>query len=213
MMFAKGATPWFFIPLVPVAILSMLAYLARAGPVLAVALILLFLGFFMFLEVLMFVFFRDPERPIGKGIVSAADGVVKRVVDNKGTGRIAVQVFMNVHNVHVNRAPFRGEIGRVRHRPGAHIPAYDKDSDKNERTVINIGTSIGEIKVTLIAGTIARRTVAWVRPGDNVKKGDRIGMIKFSSRVDVEMDASKVRVVVEPGEKVLAGITKLAEVR
>jgi len=212
-MFAKGATPWFFIPIVPVVLLSLVAYLMRAGPVLAVALVYLFLGFFVFVEVLMFVFFRDPERPIGKGIISAADGVVTRVVENKGTGRISVQVFMNMHNVHVNRAPFRGEIERVRHRPGAHIPAYDKDSDKNERTVIDMGTTIGEMKVTLIAGTIARRTVAWVKPGDKMKKGERIGMIKFSSRVDVEMDASKVRVVVGPGDKVLAGITTIAEVR
>lgn len=157
-------------------------------------------------------FFRDPERspPEDSGVVSPADGHVSviRVED----GRIRVGVFMNVTDVHVNRAPVSGTVRDVTHRPGAHKPAFSKDSDKNERVDITLAAADGEYEVSQIAGAFARRIHPYVAAVDELERGDRIGHIDFGSRADVLLPEgfSSEDVVVERGETVRAGETVLA---
>ena len=92
---------------------------------------------------------------------------------------------MNIYNVHVNRMPYDGEILDIKHISGSYIPAFKKESEKNERVVIVIKTDIGKIKIILIAGTLARRIVPYIKKGDKIKKGDRISIIRLGSRVDI----------------------------
>ncbi len=187
------------------------------------ALILLFFTFFypvlrleslvlivsVSLTIFFLAFFRDPERSIPvKGIVSPADGVVS-LIDRKD-GNIRVAVFMNVHNVHVNRAPLSGRILSVRHVDGGYLPAYSKDSERNERMYIEMETDIGKVTVVQIAGVLVRRIVIYVNEGDAVDKGQRIGMIRFGSRVDTIMPEGRVKVIVREGDRVKAGETVIA---
>lgn len=151
-------------------------------------------------------FHRDPERTTPtEGVVAPADGTVS--VLRTEDGRVRVGVFMGVTNVHVNRAPVDGTIEAATHEPGAHRPAFSKDSDRNER----VRLELGDTEVTLIAGAFARRIHPYVAAGDTVARGERIGHISFGSRVDVllppgvEMDD----VLVTEGEGVRAGETVL----
>ncbi|MCK4718441.1 MAG: phosphatidylserine decarboxylase [Thermoplasmata archaeon] len=155
------------------------------------------------------IFFRDPERAVGEGIVSPADGKVCRV--SSGPGGTIISIFMNIHNVHVNRAPMDGVITHTRHSPGGHVPAFTKDSERNERYRTVIRGSIGDVEVIQIAGTLARRIVPFVSEGEEVKKGQRIGMIRFGSRVDIILPPEVVSAVKE-GSRVLAGTSSIAHV-
>ena len=160
------------------------------------------------LSLFFLVFFRDPERDIsGKGIVSPADGVVSIVDEIDGNKRVAV--FMNVHNVHVNRAPFQGKVLSIRHIDGGYLLAYRKDSDRNERVYTELETDIGRFTIVQIAGALVRRIVTYANEGDIVDKGQRIGMIRFGSRVDTIMPGS-VKVIVREGDGVKAGETVIA---
>lgn len=163
-------------------------------------------------------FFRDPERvtPKGPGMaISPADGKICKVgtaVDPiTGQTRKVVCVFMNVFNVHVNRAPVAGEVEVIKYFPGKFLNAsLDKASEDNERLAMSIrGSEGGEWTVVQIAGLIARRIVCWAEEGDDLARGQRFGLIKFGSRVDLYMpDAYEVSV--HEGEKVFAGQTVLA---
>ncbi len=160
-------------------------------------------------SVFFLLFFRDPERVAPtEGIVSPADGVVKHIKNDGGAVRIAV--FMNVHNVHVNRAPMDGRITDIRHVFGGYLPAFKKESERNERTYITMDTEIGRIEIVQIAGAMVRRIVTYVREGDEVRKGQRIGMIRFGSRVDLILPGKKVKVMVKLGDKVKAGESVIA---
>lgn len=157
-------------------------------------------------------FFRDPPRRIGDGIVSPADGKV--VLATQRGRRCRVNIFMNVHNVHVNRAPEAGRVSSVTHIPGGFVPAFRKDSDRNERVVLALETRYGRMKVTQIAGTVARRIVPYLGPGDQVGRGDRIGMIRFGSRVDLEFDLPPgYGLIVSEGDRVRAGSSVIASGR
>jgi len=152
-------------------------------------------------------FHRDPERDIpDTGVVAPADGRVSvlRVED----GRVRVGVFMNVTDVHVNRAPSGGVVASVDHRAGAHRPAFSKESERNER--VRIRTDSYELD--LIAGAFARRIHPYVEPGDVVARGERVGHVSFGSRADVLLPPEYERgdVAVEVGERVVAGETVLA---
>ncbi len=163
----------------------------------------------LMLSVFFLFFFRDPEREIPpEGVVSPADGVVKEIRDGGRTVRVAV--FMNIHNVHVNRAPISGRITDIRHVFGSYVPAFRKESERNERTYITLETPIGRVEIVQIAGAVVRRIVTYVREGDAVKKGQRIGMIRFGSRVDVIMPSGRVKVICEMGDKVKAGESVIA---
>ncbi|MUW15597.1 phosphatidylserine decarboxylase [Halorubrum sp. CBA1125] len=155
-------------------------------------------------------FHRDPDRapPDAEGIaVAPADGTVS-VVREEGT-RLRVGVFMNVTDVHVNRAPLPGTVREVRHRPGANRPAFDKESDRNEQVAIDFG----EYELLVIAGWFARRIHPAVEPGDAVDRGERVGHVSFGSRADVVLppDVDRDDLLVAEGDAVRAGETILAE--
>ena len=151
-------------------------------------------------------FFRDPERrPSGPGVVSPADGHVS-VVREEGD-QLRVGVFMNVTDVHVNRAPFEGRVERVTHRPGKHLPAFSKESERNERVDIDVETDRGPAELSLIAGAFARRIHPYVEAGDDLDRAQRIGHIDFGSRADVLLPPAYDRgdLLVEEGDSVRAG--------
>ncbi|MFD1642429.1 protein sorting system archaetidylserine decarboxylase [Halohasta litorea] len=153
-------------------------------------------------------FHRDPERtPPESGIIAPADGHIS-VIREEGD-RLRVGTFMNVTDVHINRAPTAGTVKTVDHRPGAYKPAFSKDSDRNEQVVIDCG----EYHVIQIAGWFARRIHPYVEPGDELVRGQRIGHISFGSRVDVLLPSAYSRedLLVEKGEAVTAGETRIVE--
>ena len=152
-------------------------------------------------------FFRDPDRELGDGIVAAADGVIS-AIEREEDGRIRIATFMRLQDVHVNRAPLPGVVRELRHRPGGFKPAYRKDSDSNERMEWTIETDLGELRLVQIAGLVARRIVPYSGPGDRLERGQRIGMIRFGSRVDVTLPPG-VACAVHIGERVRAGCTRL----
>jgi phosphatidylserine decarboxylase len=164
-------------------------------------------------------FFRDPPRQVRAGpraVVSPADGRIVKVeaVRDPHTGHDAllISVFMNVFNVHSNRAPVDGLIERIEYRPGAFINAdLDKASEQNEANVIVLRTRSGEqVSVVQVAGLIARRILCYARAGDELVRGQRFGFIRFGSRVDVYLPRF-VRPVVAAGDAVYAGTSVLAE--
>ena len=169
-------------------------------------------------------FFRDPERvtPVRDGIVVApADGRVSRIVNavpaqELGLGERPlprVSIFMSVFDCHVNRSPVTGKIERIVYRPGAFVNAdLDKASEDNERNSFLIATDRGRIGVVQIAGLIARRIVCFVRQGASVGIGERIGLIRFGSRVDVYLPEG-VRPLVAEGQTAIAGETVIADLR
>jgi phosphatidylserine decarboxylase len=170
----------------------------------------LFFGLFVlfFLLTLFFlVFFRDPDR-IPKGnendAVSPADGRVISIKDQK------ICIFMNIHNVHVNRAPLAGTVTHIDYKPGGFIPAFNKDSNVNERNHVVMNTENGTLELTQIAGILTRRIVSYVSEGSIVKRGERIGMIRFGSRVDVIIPPS-YEFTVLVGNNVTAGETIIAK--
>ena len=164
-------------------------------------------------------FFRDPERnPPQKDdvVVSPADGrvlFVKEVVDNKFINGKAnqVSIFMSPLNVHVNRIPITGKVDYLEYFEGRYIAAFeDKASELNERQEIGITNMNGKIFFTQVAGFVARRIVNELNEGDDVKIGDRFGMIKFGSRVDV-VAPMNWKPIVEKDQNVTAGETILFE--
>jgi phosphatidylserine decarboxylase len=160
------------------------------------------------LELFFVVFFRDPERTPGAGIVSAADGRV-RGVEREGD-RWRISVFMNVSNVHVNRLPIDAEIVAVGDAGQGHRPAYRGDAGRNARRSYSLATALGPVEVVQVTGILARRLVSFVRPGATGRKGDRFGMIVLGSRVDVLLPATRATPVVRVGERVRAGETTIA---
>ncbi|MCG6551318.1 MAG: phosphatidylserine decarboxylase family protein [Candidatus Magnetominusculus sp. LBB02] len=166
----------------------------------------------------MFYFFRDPERitPTDEGaVISPADGkilLVAEVMEQEILGREVrkISIFMSPLNVHVNRAPCDGEVVSVKHTPGSFKKAFlDEASLHNDNIAMLLKTKKGDILLRQIAGSVARRAVCRVKPGDTLKQGQRYGIIKFSSRVDIYLPLS-ARVIVKPGDIVLSGETVIA---
>ena len=167
-------------------------------------------------------FFRDPPRvtPVRDGIVvSPADGRVSLIANAVPPRELElgdrplprISVFMSVFDCHVNRAPAAGRIERIVYRAGKFLNAdLDKASEDNERNGVVIVTPNGRIGVVQIAGLVARRILCFVREGEQVGTGDRFGMIRFGSRLDVYLPPG-ARVLVAPGSTTVAGETVLAE--
>ena len=173
------------------------------------------------LEILFF--FRDPDRvipPEPDALVSPADGVVTNV--------LRISIFLSIFNVHVNRAPFDAEVTGVRYFPGAFLDARNPDSAvRNEQLWMDLvlpspptllpegeGRKVWPMRVKQISGAIARRIVCWLKAGDKLTKGERIGMIKFGSRTDVLIPTELVReIVVKPGDTVQGGASVLLKLR
>ncbi|MEU6280262.1 phosphatidylserine decarboxylase [Streptomyces sp. NPDC047028] len=197
---ARGASPW-LLPTVATAALS-LARARRSGVAKAVAVPATALAAGMLW------FFRDPEREIARGrVISPADGVVQSIMPWKD-GRTRVAIFMSPLNVHVNRAPLAGTVTSVEHIPGGFVPAFNKESENNERVVWHFDTELGDIEMIQIAGAVARRIVPYLPEGTKVEQGDRIGLIRFGSRVDLYLPEG-VEVAVEVGQKTVAGVTRI----
>jgi phosphatidylserine decarboxylase len=154
-------------------------------------------------------FFRDPERmvsPDSTAIVSPADGKVVSVWAEKD-GMTRISIFLSLFNVHINRSPIAGKVEMVNYRPGKFKVALDeKASLENEQNVLVIGNGSHQIKFSQIAGILARRIVCWKKEGDWVEKGERIGLIKFGSRVDIFLPRD-IALVVSLGDKVKGGST------
>jgi phosphatidylserine decarboxylase len=158
------------------------------------------------------IFFRDPERTIAEEIIAPADGKIRDIKQEKN--QYLISTFMEVNNVHVNRMPLDGRITKMTHFPGYHLRAWKKESDLNERVVITIETVIGQITVVQLAGLIARRVFPYIKDGDELKKGDRIGIIRLGSRVDVYLPTDKIQSIpVKIGDSVKAGEDTIALIK
>jgi phosphatidylserine decarboxylase len=198
---------WFGLP--PLLLGLVLLLLVHSPYAIAGAFVLIYLGLFVFS------FFRNPDRKIpGEPglIVSPADGRVVVMQDEKFQGRPGkrVSIFLAVWNVHVNRSPAAGTIVRMDYKPGKFLAAWaEKASFENEQNIFVLATEHGEIMFKQIAGYIARRVVAWKKPGDYVARGERIGLVRFGSRVDLWLPAN-AEIMVRVGQNVKGGSSVLA---
>ena len=200
-------------------------YKFLAISILATFIVLLFSKFFGFALILITVwvyyFFRDPERYSindDSYLVSPADGLITDISERSGpeelrlenTSYTRVSVFMNVFNCHVNRIPSSGKVEEIYYKPGKFLNAsLDKASEENERNYFKIKLKNGEeLVIVQIAGLIARRIVCEVEQGQELKQGERIGMIRFGSRVDIFFKNKKV--LAKLGQNVVAGESLIA---
>jgi len=155
--------------------------------------------FILILTIFTIFFFRDPPREIHNGIISPADGKIDYVDARR------LEIFMSPLDCHITRAPVSGKITKIIYKKGTFFPAYRR-GEQNERNEIYISNEGGEFKVTQIAGFFARRIVCYVREGEEVKKGQKIGIIRFGSRITVDFPEG-YRITRKPGEKIKAGET------
>ena len=201
-------------------------YKFLAISIIATFIVLLFSKFLgsilIILTIWVYYFFRDPERyPINDDtyLVSPADGLITNISERTGpielelenTTYTKVSIFMNVFNCHVNRTPLTGTVEEINYKPGKFLNAsLDKASEENERNYYKIKCSKSgeEIIIVQIAGLIARRIVCEVEQGQSLKQGDRIGMIRFGSRVDIYFKNKKV--LAKIGQNLVAGESLIA---
>ncbi|HBC45882.1 MAG TPA: phosphatidylserine decarboxylase family protein [candidate division Zixibacteria bacterium] len=173
-------------------------------PLLYLAALLFYLGLFVML------FFRDPDRKVPQGenlVVSPADGKIIRI--DSESENPSLSIFLSITNVHVNRSPVEGVINSVVHRKGKFHGAFRKEAmNENERNEIEIETSRGLVWMNQVAGYIARRTICNKKPGDKLTVGERIGLIRFGSRVDLTLPPGS-KIDIRLGQKVRAGETIL----
>jgi len=169
----------------------------------------------IFLALFVFYFFRDPERQApadSNAVVAPGDGRVVVITEEAFAGRPGrrISIFLSVWDVHVNRTPFAGTIRKVEYRPGRFYAAMRaRASQENEQNIFHLETERGTIVFKQIAGWIARRVVSWKAPGDVVGTGERIGMIRFGSRMDVWLPL-EAEIVARKGQFVAAGSSVLA---
>ena len=203
---AKEGIPFIILFLVPAAIFAALGWwIAAAGCLLLAA----FMAFF----------FRDPERncPVDdRLIISPADGrvvMVTLVEPDMKDSPTQISIFLSPMDVHINRSPIAGEIIEAVYKPGAfHIASRDIASVENEQNIVTVRGRHVTIVFRQIAGVLARRIVLWKKKGDRVALGERVGLMKFSSRMDVIVPG-EVEILVSKGDRVVAGITVLGRVR
>ena len=154
-------------------------------------------------------FFRDPKRLVPEGknqIVSPADGKIIRI-DAQDEEFQIVSVFLNVFDVHVNRMPITGTFSDVNYTKGKFLMAFDHNAcDENERNIITIETAVGPIRLVQIAGLIARRIICYANKGKEMQIGDRLGFMRFGSRIDLVLP-NKIKLEVKLGQKVMGNTT------
>ena len=181
-----------------------------------------FLGLISFiLTIWVYYFFRDPERfPINDEnyLLSPADGIISQIIETNGPSELGlenkkytrVSIFMNVFNCHVNRVPYSGKITQILHKPGKYINAsLDKASEDNERNYVKMTNSTGdELILVQIAGLIARRIVCEVKENEETKQGNKFGMIRFGSRVDLYF--GNYQIMVRQNQQTTGGETIIA---
>ena len=194
---------YFGVPPLVLGILAMVLHWPILGTILAAS------GLFCFS------FFRDPERAIPEdpaAIVSPADGRVVVIADEPNAGRpgTRISIFLAIWNVHINRSPAAGVITKVDYRPGKFLSAWEANaSTQNEQNIFTLATASGNIEFKQIAGFVARRVVSWKKPQDVVAKGERIGLVRFGSRVDLWVPAGS-ELLVKVGETVHGGSSTIA---
>ena len=203
----RSGYPFIAAALVPAAVLALARRHALALPLAALG------GFFTY-------FFRDPDRRVPQApglVVSPADGRV--MIAGPTDKRWAppgewqqVTIFLSPMDVHINRAPVDGAVTRIEYRPGRFLPAYDEGSNDNELNEVWIDHGGQPIVVRQVVGILARRIVCRITEGDHVERGERIGLMKFGSRMDVFMPPS-AELRVRVGEHVVGGETVLAALR
>ncbi len=165
---------------------------------------LIFLNVFLLIPILTVViltllFFRDPNRKIGEWVVSPADGKIDYIKDRR------LEIFMSIFDCHVNRSPVKGTVKRIVYKRGSKFPAFLRVEDP-ERNEIYIENEYGTFKVVQVAGFLARRIVCFVKEGESIEKGEKIGMIIMGSRVVLEVPKG-FSFVKRVGERVKAGET------
>ena len=169
----------------------------------------------IFLGVFVLFFFRDPERtpPTDPAtIVSPADGRIMEVVEESRDGQPGrrISVFLSIFDVHVNRSPVAGQITAIKYQSGKFYAAMrGRASAENEQNAFYVRSDRGEIVFKQIAGWVARRIVCWKAVGDSVIRGERVGMIRFGSRMDIWLPEG-VEIIVLPGQHVAGGTSTLA---
>jgi phosphatidylserine decarboxylase len=169
----------------------------------------------IFLGVFVLFFFRDPERtpPTDPAtIVSPADGRIMEVVEESRDGQPGrrISVFLSIFDVHVNRSPVAGQITAIKYQSGKFYAAMrGRASAENEQNAFYVRSDRGEIVFKQIAGWVARRIVCWKAVGDSVIRGERVGMIRFGSRMDIWLPEG-VEIIVRPGQHVAGGTSTLA---
>lgn len=206
-MFAPGAGRMIGPPALVALVLALLEIFG-GFPTPARALVAIPLAVAAALAIFFAVFFRDPARTPGDGVVSAADGRVRAVEIEDG--RLLVSVFMNVTDVHVNRFPLAATVEGVSDGGRGFRPAYRADATHNVQRSYRLATGLGPVEVVQMTGVAARRLVSFVGPGSVAEKGERLGMIVLGSRVDVWLPAEKVVATVAVGDRVRAGASPIA---
>jgi phosphatidylserine decarboxylase len=193
-----------------------------SAPLFALGLIAIFFGWrwtagvLIFLAIFVLYFFRNPKRTIPSApglVISPADGRVMEIVEEPLDGTVGrrISIFLAIWNVHVQRAPVSGRVADVVYRPGRFYAAMrSAASRENEQNIIYLHAPAGRIVCKQIAGAIARRVICWKREGQEVARGELMGLIRFGSRVDVWMPL-EARVLVKRGDHVKGGESILAE--
>ncbi|MBS3802212.1 MAG: phosphatidylserine decarboxylase [Candidatus Thermoplasmatota archaeon] len=211
MQIAQGGSYWILTAVLLFVVVSLLSFFMTG----IVQRLLFFLSVILALiSILLIIFFRDPDRKTGNGIVAVADGIIRAVnsIQDEDVGNaFFVSTFMNIYHVHVNRMPVDGTIKKITHIPGSHLPAFTKESERNERVIMLVETAKGLVKIILIAGTVARRIVPYVKNGEHLKKGEKISLIRLGSRVDVILPKKmNVEITVTKKDRVIAGVNMIA---
>ena len=156
-------------------------------------------------------FFRDPKIAVTQGegiILSPCNGTVMEITEEGGEK--IIRVFLSIFSVHLQRSPVSGTVADVAHKDGKFYAAWNpRAQSENEQNIFTIQSEGGRYVVRQIAGFLARRCVSWVKPGDVLNAGDKIGMIKFSSQVDLHLPM-QAEIKIKPGDKTKAGITIMA---
>ncbi len=158
-------------------------------------------------------FFRDPQRPSltpSKDLIAPADGKVYEVVHDEGIVRIRMTLF----DVHVNRWPISGKVTKISNQSGKHWPFLSfisRGTMENAKQTIELTNKIGIFKIVQIVGMIARRCVVYVEEDENIEQGDRLGMIRYGSEVDLHFPKDKYKILVRENQKTRAGVTVIAE--
>lgn len=173
---------------------------------------------FLSLGIFVVFFFRDPSRqaPAGEGLLlSPADGRVVKIgpaPPEEFPGWTQISIFLSIFNVHVNRTPIPGTVEEVRYNPGKFLAAFNpKASLLNEQNLIIITSDSHKVAIKQIAGLIARRIVCWVQKSDQLIQGQRVGLIRFGSRVDVLFPEGEVSILVKKGDRVKGSLTVLGK--
>ncbi len=213
----KNGWPWVIGPVLAAAFTGWLCQWAGHS---VTAYSLYVLGFI--LSAFMLFFHRDPLRvsPEGEGLVLAgADGLIRRVDHIKETAfldeeTVRISIFLSPFNVHVNRAPIKGCIKKLDYTPGQHLLTIcNAASEVNEHSSILIEGDTIRCLVRQIVGPIVRRVVYWLEVGQEIVRGESIGMMRFGSRLDMYLPVSEVNVLVKKGDRVLAGVTVVAHIK